>query len=127
MDEFVEQFLVESRELVASASEDLAALENQQDDKDSLDALFRGFHTLKGGAGIVDFYAMGRALHVAEDALTAVRSGRRPLTPTLIADLLACLDQVVRWLDATETTGAIPVDVEAQADVIVERFSSNDA
>jgi two-component system chemotaxis sensor kinase CheA len=80
MNEFVEQFLVESRELVAQASDDLLALEERPDDRERLDGAFRAFHTLKGAAGIVDFVAMGRALHAAEDALSAVRSASAPVT-----------------------------------------------
>ena len=61
MNEFVEQFLIEGRELVAQGNDDLLALEEQPDDRERLDGAFRGFHTLKGAAGIVDFVAMSRA------------------------------------------------------------------
>ena len=60
MNEFIEQFLIESRELVEQATDDLLALEKTPDDKARLDSAFRAFHTLKGGAGIVDFAAMAR-------------------------------------------------------------------
>ena len=76
----------------------------------ALDGAFRAFHTLKGGAGIVDFAAMSRAMHAAEDVLSAVRAGDRPVTPALIGDCLACLDQVVQWLDAIEDNGDLPPD-----------------
>ena len=74
MNEFVEQFLIEGRELVAQGNDDLLALEERPDDRERLDGAFRAFHTLKGAAGIVDFVAMSRALHAAEDVLSAVRS-----------------------------------------------------
>ena len=74
MNEFVEQFLIEGRELVAQGNDDLLALEERPDDRERLDGAFRAFHTLKGAAGIVDFVAMARALHAAEDVLSAVRS-----------------------------------------------------
>ena len=70
MNEFVEQFLIEGRELVAQGNDDLLALEEHPDDRERLDGAFRGFHTLKGAAGIVDFVAMSRALHAAEDVLS---------------------------------------------------------
>ncbi len=50
MDEFLEQFLTESRELVEQATADLLALEQSPDDRDRLDSGFRAFHTLKGAA-----------------------------------------------------------------------------
>lgn len=124
MNEFVEQFLVEGRELVAQGNDDLLALEAQPGDKERLDGAFRAFHTLKGAAGIVDFTAMGRALHAAEDVLSAVRSGTTPVTPTLIDLCLASLDQVSAWLDLMQANGDIPADADARADELVGRFSS---
>ena len=55
MNEFVEQFLLESRELVEQATADLLAVEENPGDSERLDGAFRAFHTLKGSAGIVDF------------------------------------------------------------------------
>jgi len=122
MNEFIAQFLVECRELVTQATDDLLALEEQGDDRERLDSAFRAFHTLKGAAGIVDFDAMGRALHAAEDVLAAVRSNAGQVTPQLIGDGLTCLDQVSQWLDAMQVDGEIPSGADAQADAVVRRF-----
>ena len=124
MNEFVEQFLIEGRELVAQGNDDLLALEERPDDKERLDGAFRALHTLKGAAGIVDFVAMGRALHAAEDGLAAVRSSGAPVTPLLIDLCLACLDQVSAWIDQMQITGEIPADADARADDLVRRFST---
>jgi two-component system chemotaxis sensor kinase CheA len=125
MNEFLEQFLVEARELVEQATSDLLALERTPSDGVRLDCAFRAFHTLKGGAGIIDFSAMSRAMHAAEDVLSAVRTGDRSITPTLIGDCLTCLDQVVRWLDAIQDNGALPGDAEADADRVAARFGAH--
>jgi two-component system chemotaxis sensor kinase CheA len=122
MNEFVEQFLIECRELVTQATDDLLALEESGDDRERLDSAFRAFHTLKGAAGIVDFDAMGRALHAAEDVLAAVRSNAGQVTPQLIGDCLTALDQVSQWLDAMQETGEVPAGADAQADAVVQRF-----
>lgn len=122
MNEFLGQFLIESRELVQQATEDLLALEASPQDKTLIDGVFRGFHTLKGAAGIVDFPAMARMLHAAEDVLAAVRAGARPASAELIGDCLACLHQVVRWLDGIETDGEVPAAPEAAADALAARF-----
>src|SRR6202012_278822 len=88
-----------------------------------LDGVFRAVHTLKGSAGIVDFPAMARGLHAAEDALSAVRTGVRTPTPALIGDCLSVLDQVVRWFDAIEAAdGDLPNDADAGADAMVALF-----
>jgi two-component system chemotaxis sensor kinase CheA len=123
VNEFVEQFLIESRELVAQASDDLLALEERPGDRERLDGAFRAFHTLKGAAGIVDFVAMGRALHAAEDVLSAIRSGAAPVTSQLIDLCLASLDQVGAWLDQMSPDGAIPEDADARADDLIRRFT----
>ena len=108
MNEFLQQFLIESRELVDQAVEDLLALEKTPTDAERFDDAFRAFHTLKGGAGIVDFAAMQEALHCAEDALAASRAAARPVSALDIGNCLMCLDQVVEWLDVIESTGAPP-------------------
>ncbi|MFG1425872.1 chemotaxis protein CheA [Roseixanthobacter glucoisosaccharinicivorans] len=122
MNELLQQFLIEARELVAQATEDLLALERSPGDAARLDSAFRAIHTLKGGAGIVDFDAMARALHTAEDALSHARAETQPITSAQIGDYLSCLDQVVQWLDHIEANGAPPADAETGADAIARRF-----
>jgi two-component system, chemotaxis family, sensor kinase CheA len=80
MNAFLEQFVVEARELIEQVTADLLALERDPADRASLDGSFRAFHTLKGGACIVDFAAMGCTMHAAEDVLSMVRQGGRPVT-----------------------------------------------
>jgi two-component system chemotaxis sensor kinase CheA len=122
MNEFLQQFVVESRELVAQAAEGLLQLERAPQDGAGLDAVFRAFHTLKGGAGIVEFAAMEHAVHAAEDVLAEARAGQRSITPALVGACLACLDQVSHWLERIAASGELPAgDDEAQT--IVGRFA----
>lgn len=123
MNEFIDQFLLESRELVEQATSDLLALERFPDDGERLDSAFRAFHTLKGGAGIVEFDAMGSVVHAAENILASVRAGARAVTPALVSDCLACLDQVGRWLDEIEARGEIPATAPADALAMVARLN----
>ena len=124
MNEFVEQFLLEARELIEQATADLMALEQGAGGTDKVDSLFRAFHTLKGAAGIVEFAPMGRALHAAEGVLSEVRSTAKPVTPKIVNDCLACLDQITRWLDEMQVDWSarrsMPI---AAADQIVHRFA----
>jgi two-component system chemotaxis sensor kinase CheA len=124
MTEFMEQFLIESRELVEGATGDFLALEETPGDRERLDSVFRAVHTLKGAAGIMDFDAMGRALHAVEDVLSAVRAGASPVTSRLVDDGLHALDRVTAWLDVMEATGEPPPDAGAAADAIVARFAA---
>jgi two-component system chemotaxis sensor kinase CheA len=121
MNDFLQQFLIESRELADQASDELLALEKEPLNAQRFDDAFRAFHTLKGGAGIVDFAAMQEAVHAAESAFTAARAESRPLSASDIGNCLVCLDQVVDWLDTIEATGDLPPDADAAA--IVARFA----
>ena len=112
MDELLAQFLIESRELVDQAVDDLLALEKAPNDDRRFDDAFRAFHTLKGSAGIVEFAAMQTALHCAESALAAARTAFRPVSAGDLNNCLRCLDQVVEWLDDIESAGAIPADAD---------------
>ena len=122
MNEFLEQFLIEGRELVQQSTEDLLALEEEPQDQARLDSVFRGFHTLKGLAGIVEFAAMSRLLHAAENSLSAIRSGHRPVTPEAISDYLACLDQTVQWFDNLERDDQLPSVPDEAVDALVALF-----
>jgi two-component system chemotaxis sensor kinase CheA len=123
VNEFIEQFVLESRELVEQATADLLALEKTPGDASRLDSAFRAFHTLKGGAGIVEFAAMERTVHGAEDVLSEVRSGKRAITTQVVGNCLACLDMVVRWLDGIERSGELPQDADAGAAAVAARFA----
>jgi two-component system chemotaxis sensor kinase CheA len=127
MNEFIEQFLIESRELIAEATAALLELEQRVDDSDRIDRVFRAFHTLKGAAGIVEFESMGRALHAAESVLADLRSASKVISPAIIDECLACLDQVTLWLDEMEVSGEAPADAGPAADVIVKRFAVSTA
>lgn len=127
MNEFLEQFLIEGRELIEQATADLLELEQAPGNRERLAGAFRAFHTLKGAAGIVDFSAMNRALHAVEDTLAAVRAGERTIGPALVTDCLSSLDQVSAWLRVIESTGEFPMGAEADADRIVAKFTATPA
>jgi two-component system chemotaxis sensor kinase CheA len=122
MNEFVEQFLLESRELVAQATDDLMALEEKPGDRERLDGAFRAFHTLKGAAGIVEFAAMARTLHAAEDVLATLRSSGEPIASTVLDECLTCLDLTSRWLDHMEASGETPAAADVEADDMIARL-----
>jgi two-component system, chemotaxis family, sensor kinase CheA len=123
MNEFIEQFLLESRELVAQAIDDLMALEERPDDRERLDGAFRAFHTLKGAAGIVEFAAMARMLHAAEDILASLRVSEEPIAPNVLDECLASLDLTSHWLDAMQSRGEAPSTADGEADAMIARLA----
>ena len=117
-----EQFVAEARELIHQATDDLIAAEREGFSPEQVDRVFRAFHTLKGSAGVVDLPAMGLALHAAEDVLAAISAGRVASSPGLIDDALACLDQVLGWVDAFESHQALPPRAGEDARTMAERL-----
>jgi two-component system chemotaxis sensor kinase CheA len=103
-----EQFVVESRELVAQATNDLLTVERSGPAPETIDRIFRAFHTLKGSAGVVDLPAMALALHAAEDLLAAIHAGKLAISRDAIDGALACLDQISLWIDDFETNETLP-------------------
>ncbi|MBL0407032.1 chemotaxis protein CheA [Microvirga aerilata] len=108
MDDLLQHFIVEARELVQQATDSLLALERDPAGSAHLDSAFRAVHTLKGSVGLFDFAPMGLALHAAEDLLGSLRDGRGAMGGEAIDSLLECIGQSERWVDAIERTGHLP-------------------
>jgi len=123
MDELLEQFLIESRDLIAQAHEDMAALEHAPTDRPRIDSAFRAVHTLKGSVAVFNLMPAIQALHAAEDVLDKARSGAAGLDGERIAALVDCLDLTDRWVDAMEDHGVLPAQAVADADLLVARLS----
>ncbi len=107
MDELLEHFLIEGRDLMAAATAALASLAHDPEDAAAIDAAFRAIHTLKGSVAIFPMAAAERTLHAAEDVLERARKEGAAIDAKAGAALVACLDAVDRWIDELETTGAL--------------------
>ncbi len=93
-DDILQDFLVEAGEIIESLSEQLVDLEQRPDDRDLLNAIFRGFHTVKGGAGFLQLNAMVDCCHVTENLFDILRNGQRNVTSELMDVVLQALDTV---------------------------------
>ena len=124
MNELIDQFLVEGRELIDQAAGDLLTIEKHPRDREALDSLFRAIHTLKGAAGIIEFDAMARVLHAAESGLAAARAADVDPDPAMIAACLDVLDQLAAWFDDIESRGEPPSDAEAATEALTARFAA---
>jgi len=93
-DEILQDFLVEAGEILELLSEQLVDLEAAPDDADLLNAVFRGFHTVKGGAGFLALDSMVDCCHVCEDVFNVLRNGERPVSSGLMDNVLQGLDAV---------------------------------
>ena len=99
-DEILQDFLVEASEIVEQLGEQLVDLEQRPDDADLLNAIFRGFHTVKGGAGFLAITPLVDTCHRAEDVFNVLRQGQRAVTPQLMDTILQALDVVNDMMDA---------------------------
>lgn len=93
-EEILQDFLVEAGEILELLSEQLVELETRPDDMDLLNAIFRGFHTVKGGAGFLQLNELVECCHVAENVFDILRKGERRVTPELMDVVLEALDSV---------------------------------
>jgi len=84
MDDMLKDFVVEAMDLAANVEEHLLRLERDPDNKETLNAVFRSFHTIKGGAGFMGLPAMVTACHLTENLFDALRTGAAPVTPAAI-------------------------------------------
>lgn len=99
-DEILQDFLVEAGEILELLSEQLVDLEQRPDDYDLLNAIFRGFHTVKGGAGFLQLNALVDCCHEAENVFDILRNGQRKVTSDLMDVILQALDTVNEMFDA---------------------------
>ena len=111
-EEILQDFLVEAGEILEQLSEQLVELESRPDDMDLLNAIFRGFHTVKGGAGFLQLNALVECCHIAENVFDILRKGERRVSSELMDVVLQALDTVNAMFDQvreqSEPTPATP-------------------
>lgn len=95
-DDILQDFLVEATEILERLDAELITLEQTPQDGDLLNSIFRGFHTIKGGAGFLGLTPLVEICHVSEDLFNVLRNGER------IADS-AVMDTVLQAFDVVQT------------------------
>lgn len=97
-DDIRADFLTEAGELLDRLGEQLVELERNPQDRELLNAVFRAFHTVKGGAGFLALTHMVELCHIAEEVFGVVRAGGRPMTSELMDATMQSLDQLVSMM-----------------------------
>ena len=93
-DDILQDFLIEAGELLEQLGEQLVGLEQQPRDSALLNAVFRGFHTIKGGASFLNLTHLVEVCHQAEDVFNVLRNGERLIDAGLMDTVLRVLDVV---------------------------------
>jgi len=113
-----ETFLQEAAELLEQVEGNALEIKPGTDSTESVNRLFRAFHTIKGSGSMFGFTAVAEFTHHIESALDSVRVGRMATSPELIALLLAARDHIADLLASSQT--GKPADSQAGRIIIEE-------
>lgn len=119
-DDITADFIIEAQEILDRLGEQLVSLEQAPQDTEQLNAVFRGYHTLKGGAGFLGVTAMVELCHAAEEALGIARAGQAVLQAHHFDAAQQSLDYLQAMLDAVSSgtePGYAPPELIAQFDM----------
>jgi len=120
--ELLHDFLTEAGELLEDVDSKLVELEQYPDDNGLLNTVFRGFHTIKGGAGFLEAHALVDLCHKTENLFDLLRSGKKQLNSEMLDTILAATGEVRRMfgeMAGGSMPGAAPPELlQALADAI---------
>jgi two-component system chemotaxis sensor kinase CheA len=94
MEELLQDFLLEASDLLADVDSKLMELEKAPNDKNTLNVIFRGFHTIKGGAGFLNATELVTLCHLTENLFDKLRNDELKLNPSLLDVILAATGEV---------------------------------
>jgi len=106
--EILDEFLIEASEILENLDQDLVDLENSPDDKELLNKIFRGMHTLKGGAGFLNLTPIVEIAHRIEDIFNKLRNDELNLTPEIMDVILEGIDQLKNALEMLKENSELP-------------------
>jgi two-component system chemotaxis sensor kinase CheA len=114
--EYLPMFLAECRENLQELNLAVVRLEEAPDDRETVDAIFRIAHSLKGMAATMGFEGMASLTHKMEDVFELLRQRGTGLTGEVVDVLLACLDALSGAVDSIDIDGAENLDPTALVD-----------
>jgi len=94
MEELMEDFLTEASDLLSDVDSKLMGLEKTPHDRDLLNVIFRGFHTIKGGAGFLNATELVTLCHLTENLFDKLRNGELSLNAELMDTIFAATGEV---------------------------------
>lgn len=116
-------FLVEAQELLQTMEEELLNLEQLRDPSDSIAAIFRAAHTIKGSAGLFGLEAIVRFTHVVENVLESLRAGKIGVSHDLVAILLPCRDHIKHLVQTVADRFNLPeLGQDSQGDALLAKL-----
>lgn len=102
--QYLQIFIEESKENLQNLNESLLNLENNPDDIETLNAIFRVAHTLKGMAGTMGFVKMQKLTHTVENVLSEIRAGKLTVDSGIVDTLFQSLDALENYVEEITNT-----------------------
>ena len=125
MDELTSVFIQEGREQLQAMEDGLLQLEQQPDNHDNINSIFRAAHTVKGASGVIECHFIEAFTHKAENVLDRLRNGEIQVSSELTGLLLRCCDHLGRLMDVLEAGQAEPpAEVSAAGNTLLEELSA---
>lgn len=125
MDELTSVFIQEGREQLQAMEDGLLQLEQQPDNHDNINSIFRAAHTVKGASGVIECHFIEAFTHKAENVLDRLRNGEIQVSSELTGLLLRCCDHLGRLMDVLEAGQAEPpTEVSAAGNTLLEALSA---
>ncbi len=115
--EIMQEFLVEAGELFEQLNDQFVELEQNPEDSELLNAIFRAYHTIKGGAGFMKLTPMVEVCHRAEDVINLVRQNELQVSAELIDVMFQALDELDGMFAAVRAGESLP---DADADLLAQ-------
>ena len=106
--EIMQEFLVEAGELFEQLNDQFVELEQNPEDSELLNAIFRAYHTIKGGAGFMKLTPMVEVCHRAEDVINLVRQNELQVSADLIDVMFQALDELDGMFAAVRSGENLP-------------------
>ena len=110
-EELLKDFFIEAQTQVDTLEQNILVLENEPEDKDAIDEIFRAAHTLKGAAATVQMTELSSFTHIIEDVLDEIRSATIKVTENVIDSLLSSIDITKAMLNARVEGGVYEEDI----------------
>jgi len=120
LEHYRRQFYQEMREILETVNRDLLQAEADPDNKELLNSIFRGIHTIKGSAGTFELNEVSDFTHHLEGMLVALREGKILLEPGIVDVILEGADELGAMVGSLERGEPITVNTG-----LVERFRSS--
>lgn len=125
MDEILDDFVIETNEIIDQLNEDLLILETEGSDEDLINRVFRAYHTIKGTSGFLSFDNCTKLAHAAEDILNTMRNGELEPSPSIMDVLLETVDWFSSFMTDVESREENDEDISELVGIIEGILNKN--